>query len=852
MNQLLKKHIAKTLYLATAISTTPLSIHAESTSENNNSSIVTGSRIAHSDVTSNFPVTIYTREDILRSGESNAADFIRSLPINSFGSFRPQPGTTIQENSFVSLLGISPARTLILIDGRRMPKSPTSAEAANLNMLPMGAIERIEVLAEGSSAIYGTDAIGGVINIITRKEFQGAEIMLGSGQPSIPKSGGETEYGSVVFGSFSEHSSLVAGVSWNEREIVFERDVPWPRRGASIYGNSFTTITDGYDNFDWTSFVDACDFPNSAFYTVYNAGSPNGIRCAYDFSLVASEDASSENKAFYVNASHKLNGKWTLKANTLFSQSESFGRYAPVPDSSYFSTPLSVNSPNNPTNPNSPLYDPSLSLEPQVVNWWHRFDALGNRDTTVKSQIMDMSLNVLGKIGLADLEIGIRHTDNRSSDVGKNYLLRSAAQALIEDGSYNLQNPYAASENVLNAMRFTSYRDARFDQNELFAHITFDLIEFNGGTSKALVGVEYLEEKYFDLADPQSQSEQVGGTAGTSAFARRDTQSIFFETQLPIFQQLSVNLAGRYDDYSDLGDDLAGKLSIFFQPLKQISLYSSYSTNHSTPNLKIMNSFNSSFVATVDDWRIGCMVCSYEAIISILPNPDLDSEQTDQINFILNYKPTTWLDLSIGYWDTSISSKIRYFSAQQLRDAEINGQPAHPGLGCLRSPSGAITHCITGYANAGSTDQSGLDLTIDFRYSLFGGIASNQLIATHALDLSDNGSNYNLINSPGYPEQRAVMNNSYQLGNWELIYNINMIGTQAGEYGRSQRAPTWVTHDVQLSYQLPWQSQLTIGAKNVGEKYPPIYTGLITNRDYNFSLYDGFGRIVYARYTQTF
>jgi iron complex outermembrane receptor protein len=816
---------------------------------------LTGTRLKHANVGTGRPATIYTREDILRSGESNTADFIRSLAVNSFGSFRPQPGSTIQENAFVSMRGLGASRTLILIDGHRMPKSPTSAVAANLNLIPMGAIERIEILTESASAIYGTDAIAGVINVITRTDFQGAEIMLGAGNPSIPKNGGETEYGSVVFGTSSERSSLVAGVSWNQREIVFERDVPWREIGRSIYGNSFTTLSDGYDNFDWTSYLGACDYPNSAFYTIENTASLNGTRCAYDFSLDASEDASTENKAFYINANHELNDKWLIEAKTLFSQAESFGRYAPVPDSSYFSTPLTSSSPNNPTNPNSPLYDPSLDLEPQAVNWWHRFDALGNRDRNVKSQLLDMRINVLGQIGSADVELGIRHTDNRSADVGKNYLLRSAAQALIEDGSYSLLNPYAASENVLNAMRFTTYRDAKFDQDELFANVAFDLFKLKGGAARILIGAEYLAEKYFDLDDPQSQSEQVGGTAGASAFANRDTKSVFFESHVPIFQQLSIDLAGRYDDYSDLGDDLAGKISLFYQPFEQLSFYSSFSNDHQAPNLKVMNRIDSTSFTSVRTYVAGCEFippCILSIIDTLQANPFLESEQSNQLNFVVNYKPKSWIDLSVKYWDLEIDNRIRLFGAQEIISNESNGETNPLGLGCTRSPTGLLIQCITGYGNQGTLEMSGLDFHALFDYPLLNGTMNHKLMFNHILDLQDNDGNPNQIDSPGYPKQRAAMYNNYNWKNWSLAYDIHMVGSQAGEFAGSTPAPTWVTHDVQLSYQLPWRSQITVGVKNIGEKFPPINAGRIGNRAYDFSLYDGFGRIVYARYTQTF
>ncbi len=466
-----------------------------------------------------------------------------------------------------------------------------------------------------------------------------------------------------------------------------------------------------------------------------------------------------------------------------------------------------------------------------------------------------MTLSLTGTIGAVNTEFGIRHTDNNTADVGRNYLHRPAAQALIENGSYSLLNPYAAPESILNQMRVTTFRDAKYDQDEVFATFDFEWIELNGGAIQALVGVEYLSEKYFDLADLQSQADQVGGTAGTSAFASRDTKSLFVETHVPLLEPFSINLAGRFDDYSDLGDDLAGKISLGYQPFESLSVQAAYSTNHQTPSLDIMNSFSSSSFTSVRDFP-SCFAFPDSCILSVLEitqsNPFLKSEQSDQFNVVVNYNPKEWMSLTVGYWDLEIDNRLRRFNAQDILNLEVNGLPVPPGLGCDRTPAGAIIQCITGYTNDGTLEVSGIDLNAEFKYPLFNGTVTNQLVVNHMLDLKINNSPGSFIGMAGYPEQRASLYNNYAWKNWNLAYNIHMIGEQEGEFGRSFPAPNWVTHDVQLSYDLPWQSNITVGALNVGEKFPPILAGFLTNRDYNFDLYNGFGRIVYARYTQTF
>ena len=161
--------------------------------------VVTGSRIKRENIeAAALPVTVITSEQIEESGDTSVADFVRDLPFNSFGSARQRSGSSAQSFAGVSLRGLGEGRTLILIDGRRAPVAPNVGNAQDLNSIPLAAVERIEIITTGASAIYGSDAIGGVMNIITRKDFNGVQIAVGASDPE--RAGGATEEGSLIFG----------------------------------------------------------------------------------------------------------------------------------------------------------------------------------------------------------------------------------------------------------------------------------------------------------------------------------------------------------------------------------------------------------------------------------------------------------------------------------------------------------------------------------------------------------------------------------------------------------------------------------------------------------------------------
>jgi len=144
---------------------------------------VTGSRLKRTDMEGALPVTVIDRTELNASGDISVADFMRDTNFNSFGSYQSTSGSSGGGAAQVSLRGLGASRTLILIDGRRTPTSPILGGGQDLNSIPMAAVERIEVLTDGASAVYGSDAIAGVINIITRKDFEGIEFTYCVGRP---------------------------------------------------------------------------------------------------------------------------------------------------------------------------------------------------------------------------------------------------------------------------------------------------------------------------------------------------------------------------------------------------------------------------------------------------------------------------------------------------------------------------------------------------------------------------------------------------------------------------------------------------------------------------------------------
>ncbi len=844
---------------------------------------VTGSRIQRTDMEGAVPVTVIDREAIDLSGDISVADIVRNTTFNTTGSFRPQSGSSAQGVSQVDLRGLGASRSLVLVDGRRLTMSPSTGSSQDLNSIPLGAVERIEILSDGASAIYGSDAIGGVINVITRKDYNGAQLTLGQGEVSVPSEGGDRENGSVLFGASDANTSLLGGVSWNKRDIVFENAYPWVEPGASIFGANYYPLD---EPFNFQGIPGACGAEN--FYL-------QGDICRYNFNATNANEASSANESLFLKGEHQINADWKFYANASIAETESFGRYAPAPDSNYYyggtlDTPAdSYNNPTNPdawfydpNNPNAVAFDPDYVGENRPVHLWHRFAAMGNRDTTVTNKNKDLLLGFEGNIGDLVVDFGYRRVRNNTTEIGNGYLAANTAWGNINDfnpgycsdGSfdpencrfgYDIQNPTQNPESVLAAGVVTTSRISNFDIDEYYANTAFDIASTDAGMVQGFIGFEHRSETYSDQYDSQSEAGLVGGSAGNSAGGGRTVNAAFFEVLVPVTYDFELNFAGRYDRYSDFGGNFAPKVSFRWSVTDDIVWRGSYGEGFRAPSLDILTQKTSFSADSVNDEQTCAVLagdpdeqCQISAFY--IANPDLGAEQSKQFATGLAMNVTEGISFAIDYYNIEIEERIRQFGSQTLINREQAGDPIPPGLGVTRNADGVITRIDAGYGNEGTLETSGLDFNIRANWD-FGdmGTLTNNFQLSHILDYSVDGGR-NLVRDPGVPRQRGVFSNTYTLNDLTLAYNINMIGNQysdvdsdpegADGVSRTGSVGTWITHDIQVSYDTQWDNKFTVGVQNAFEKLPELIS--FGGRDYNYGLYNGWGRVYYVRFQQNF
>jgi len=864
---------------------------------------VTGSRIKRAEVEGALPVVVIDRAQIEASGEVTVSDFLRNTSFNSFGSPVSTSGNTGLGRSAISLRGLGSSRTLILIDGRRAPVTPQTGSGNDLNTIPLAAVDRFEILSDGASAVYGTDAMGGVINVITRKNFEGTEINYGRGYPN--GRGGDTEQGSVLFGASGENGRLLGGASYENRDVIYTRDRDFwmSTRGASTYSNNFYTANVNPDNAFY-----GYSPGGTVRHPVYGATVPGGCQdelfwisgagnrqtCQFDHKQESAQMSKVATTGVFLRGDHNINENWVSYFNASVSRVEAYGQYASVPSSPWPGEAIfiPVGSPNHPGNPNGYNAGNTDGYNPDVPYFLrHRFAASGTRNTNTETTTSDFMVGVQGQAGIFDIDAGVRYNKSRYVSFGDNYVVGGLAQTVITDGRYNIYDPYNNPSDVVGSFTATISRDAVTTNREVFVNANFDLFQLPGGVASGVVGAEYREETFADIFDGLSEAGQIVGSAGNSADGERDVKAAYFETLFPLFNGFELNLAGRYDKYSDYGSDFSPKVSVRWHPFERWTFRASWGEGFRAPQLDILSQKPSFSAATVNH-RETCELqgltppCSTQITTYGIANPNLESEQSEQYGLGLVWDATDWLNIGLDYYNIKVTNRVAGVGAVTIYNCLMGTGTLCPpglsffpegtvipnpslGLGVTLDPAtGGIVNAQTGSTNLGRITTEGYDLSARTSFDVGYGRLSNRLQLSYVSKYQTNDGE-SVSGRPGQPRMRVNFSNSWSHGKLSASWNINYIHSTQSQAWRvivgddrnnrvtaddiralPKRLPSWPIHNVQISWEAPWDARLSLGVNNLTNKEAVIdpYYG----DTFDSSLYNTWGRTPYFRYTQRF
>ncbi|MCH7509454.1 MAG: TonB-dependent receptor [Proteobacteria bacterium] len=896
--------------------------------------VVTGSRIRRVDIEAPQPVTVITRADIEATGEVSISEVLRGSSMNQIGSFKERSGNSAQSQSAINLRGIGSDKTLVLLDGRRMAGSPTIGEGSvqNLNIIPMEAVERIEILRDGASAVYGSDAVGGVVNIILRDDFDGVQIRARSSRPS--QAGGDEVAYSVLGGIGSGKGHILFSLEHTEKKIVFDRNREFTSLGLSIFGfpGSFLVSDPGGFGFLGT-FADArcptaldtnAEFPNSridAQEFVFPFGTFVQSRCRFNYAATSATEASIKRDSLFINANYHVNEDIDFFARGTYSKNTSFGVYAPSPiiGGNPFAPTMSAANPNNPTAPGAVAFNPAhLPAIPCAFqtdgitpcNDYSQFDANGDRiadaigpfdlaifyrnipgglrNGNTTDNFYDYLMGFSGQsnwLGGSEWTTGLQYSKQTSVAISEGQLFQASLQNAIDDGSFDVfgvngpTSIESAQSFTHNGFTTSEFRFVGFD-----ASLSWDLFQTRNGPVPIVVGGEYQDTKFLEDFDTQAKAGRVFGGVGQieALSAARVVQSLFLETEIPILEKLAVNLAVRYDSYNDFGTTVNPKISVGWRPTDSLLIRSSWGQGFRAPTFRQLYDPEITAVDPAQDSTLcfnagdtdangipdidedpfkwpGGHPCSFTLVPGITGgNQELQPELSENLNAGIVWSPSDSFTMSVDYYQIELEDSPQGIGAQFVLDRELRdnmGGLQGIDLGALavvRAPNGSLISTTHKRINIGKTRTAGFDVMVNYKFSL-GAVgdfsAGLQGSKMHYNDV-DRGDGLGLIPRQFFflPPWRATVSLDWSLGDFRGVLVGNGMAAAPLFFDNApfeSRIGSFVTWDLQFGWDMPGDGKLTIGARNIFDRDPPLEPIFSL---YSNDLHDIYGRVPYIRF----
>ena len=865
--------------------------------------VVTGSRIKRIDLEEARPVVVITREEIELSGQESVADVLRNSPVNTFGSSRETSGSNFVGQATISLHGIGSTRSLVLLDGRRAPRSPVTANQANdLNIIPLSAVDRIEILTDSASAIYGSDAIGGVINVILRKDYDGMEMGASLQRPTregadsdagIITLGGSTNRGRFLFtADFRNKTHIASGDrSYSAGNPGYDggaADYPDAPFDATWYAWENTDNVSSWGNTIWPHYkapanceqvVDP-DTGERLLLGPYIAR--NGQeRCGFDYTAFSWETADLKRTSAFLHADYELSPDHALRLQSMFSTVDHHGRYAPAVG--FF--PLAAGAAEGLKEGFG--YDiPYPELLPYFLG--HRFVGLGNRDFKATNNLFEHALLSYGTVGMFDYEFEVRHTRYSGREDSCCYAKSFTASEYVSQGLYNPFDPLSpANADAYAAITANATRDIRSDFRSYSGNVSFDLFEAPAGPIGWAFGFDYFDEQFYDIYDPLSAGGDLIGSAGNSGGGERVVQAGFGEVLVPILNNLEVSAAARYDKYDDsAGSETSLYLSARYQPTDWLLFRASWGEGFRAGNMNNLYGARSvSFEFGVD--LVACQAagtaiddCVQEQYPTFSGgNPSLAPELSDSYNigFVVDREP---FSARFDYWSLNIEDGIATATLQGLIDAELLGQcqntgrtentietgvlaeiiECSPGNVLKRDPAtGALYEAEAGWGNTFREEIGGLDVQLrydletatagDFTFGLYGvrmlRYRSRSRTATEWSSSLGEGAGAN----GARPKYQATA-----LLRWNYTdHTLSMYARHIAGYLRPEAdfaAPSHTEYDLIYRWTTPWDGRITVGVLNVTDEDPELDPQ--ADGPALYSLYSIDGRVPYVSYRHFF
>ncbi len=789
---------------------------------------VTGSNIKRLNAETVAPVEIITRDQIERTGQPTAADVLRALPINT-GSFGESFSNSFAPGAAgISLRGLGQKTTLVLLNGRRIAGYGFAQNLqdtfVDLNAIPSSAIERVEILKDGASAIYGSDAIAGVVNIILRKDYKGFEATANAGFFE----GKSDARGSLAFGMgdrAADGYNVFAAFDFFKRDQVLQSDTEYLKtrdfRGRPG-GRNFQSLTAGGT---WRqtgpAVVSGGVFQGNALTNNYRAISecagtvmtgPQAVAAGLiDTTGGANAALASANNTFCTLDQNSqlpaLPGttRLNLLSRATFDLSANATAYAEVGLSRVeteqeFTTGFYASTALNPTPQGLRPYTFNLTFAPGVAGnpfttnfarYTGNLVDTGNRKNFIQSDNARVLLGANYTLADWDLDSGV--TFSRSDTYSRNFnrigkagvgsvfnvatgpFTPASAFPIVTNTQYSLDRPSTNSA----ALRDLLTED--FDRTALSELVAVDtkasttIGRLDGGDAGLALGGEFRREKIVDRPAAIAASGGIIAQGITATNQSRSNASVFAEVVLPFTKQLEVQGALRFDRYSDYGSSTTPKLGALYRVNDQVLVRANYSKGFRAPTLPEISPSVATYFTTVFDPEVNNFV-SISGVA--LGNTQLKAEKSTSNTVGIVFNPSRDLDLGLNWYKIDWRNVVVIASLQDVIDASCPaGAPPCPSTAnVVRDPvTNALQIVYSQYENQAKRVTSGFDLdgTVRFTNDL-GRFALNGTV-TYIHSFKEDGTEYVGTNGGNstLPRTRGSASLNFDNGPWSLTGRVN-------------------------------------------------------------------------------
>ncbi len=801
---------------------------------------ITGSNIKRTDSETVAPVTIITREQIERSGRATIAEVLREVPINSSNGFSETSLNSFASGgSGISLRGLGGLGTLVLFNGRRVANYPFAANLdetfVDLNQIPASVVERIEILKDGASAVYGSDAIAGVVNVIFRRDYKGAELSArigGETKGALREAGGSVTFGRGDLGA--DKYNFFGVIDAYKRDGTLRKDFELTK--SNDYSRYFSGEDQrGSTGGTWRAVTGPASVRNNRI-PVANCSTElipasrlssvlTGTSCVGDIgpgvtSLLPDQKRISGFGRGTFEFSPNLQGTVDLgfsEVKTKVLQDYNYltagaTRFVPttvggetllIPQSVRYV--IAPGEAGNPTGQFAELLIPSFDL--------------GVRNQDIKSTNTKVSAGLKGthfgwdwdsSAGIARAKAsstynnlmsysGVLNTSNVASPVA--FILLNGALDENRTGSFV---PIGAnSQQVIDSIRTSTRRQSEAQVTVADIKASREIGQLSGGGVGLALGLDWRKEKLKDTPDAKLLQGDILNFGYTGTTGSRNVVALYGEVVAPVTKSLEVQAAARYDRYSDAGSATSPKIGAKFKVSEEVLLRANYGRGFRAPSLPQISKSDSTAFQSFFDYA-GCDAGYAPACQGInqgtgtstgvifRSNPNLKPEKSQSFTFGMVIAPSADTSFGIDMYRLKWNNLVGSQNVQNLLDDEVSDLMLLRPDVLIRDPSnGALIGVINRFINFGEIRTRGVDL--DFRHRLttaigrwgFQGEASyvDSFTQTNALPLSEGGGSEvsefagrNTGTQTAFPRWRGNLRTELESGDWTYGARANWIG----------------------------------------------------------------------------